>query len=95
MTNTAPVIISLLALGVSGIALWGQIQSSSETNEREQLVAQINACVALSQHHYSPRVGNDGGPWANKTRALALCLSSPDPAACRIEVNRSDDKDLC
>lgn len=94
MGNKITVGVSVLALVISAAAFWGQTQSAERTDDREKHAAQINACVALSAHHY--QWGNrEGGPWADKARSLAICLSDDDPTQCRAQVNQSDAQDLC
>lgn len=92
MTSKVPIAISVLALLVSVAALVGQIQISDQSNEREELVAQIQTCLALSQHHYrvQPPESPVGGNYASRARSLGLCLSSDDLTACRAAENTQE-----
>lgn len=76
MTNRMPIIVSILALTASAATLIGQVQSSNVSNEKEELVAQIQTCLAQSQHHYRAQPADSliGGNYASRARSLGLCL---------------------
>lgn len=88
-----PIIIALAALGISLMVYFSDERIADETAAREKLATQIDACIALSTHHFEQNKNKvEGARFANKARSLTLCLSAADLIACQRRENANENK---
>lgn len=89
------IVISVVALGVSSLTAYKQLEIDSMSTEANLLTSQITACVELHAHHTRNKNYEPATQAINAMRSFTNCLSESDMKACRERVLAEKAGQMC